>query len=100
MGKRILCTGIILGAVVGGLVALTNQEARGYARVRLSLMRAEVKYCLSNPSRAVYNVKQSLDQFNKKFASSTDSAINALDQIEHTIDKVIKLKESPQKFLE
>lgn len=102
MGKRTLCTGIIVGALAGGLIALTNQEARDYARAKLSLMRAEAKYCLSNPSQAVRNFRQSFDQFNQKYTSGADSAVNALEQIEHTLDKVIKTKsnEPPQKLLE
>ncbi len=100
VGKRTLCTGIIVGAVVGGLVALTNQDARDYARAKLSLAKAEAKYCLSNPSQTVHQFRQSFDEFNQKFASGADSAVNALEQIEHTLDKVIKSKKQKQKLLE
>ncbi len=100
MGKRTLCTGIIVGAVVGGLVTLTNKEARDYAKAKLSVMKAEAKYCLSNPSQAVRHLRQSFDQFNHKFSSGADSAINALEQVEHTLDKVIKRKDPTQKLLE
>lgn len=100
MGKRTLCTGIFIGAVVGGLVALTNEEARDYAKVKLSLMRAETRYCLSNPSQSIHNFRQSFEQFNQKFISSADSAVNALEQVETTLDKVLKPKESQQKLLE
>jgi len=102
LGKRTLCTGVIVGAVIGGLVALTNQEARDYARVKLSLMKVEAKYCLNNPSHSVRNFKESVDQFNEKFSNGADSAVNALEQIEHTLDKVMKpkSKEPKQKLLE
>ena len=82
MGKRTLCTGVIVGAVIGGLVALTNQEARDYARVKLSLMKTEAKYCLSNPSQSVRHFKESFNQFNEKISSGADRAVNALEQIE------------------
>lgn len=100
VGKRTLCTGIIVGAVVGGLVALTDQQARDYARVKLSLIKAETKYCISNPSQAVKNVKQSIDQFNRQFSSGADRTVNALEQIEHTLDKVKNSKAPKQKLIE
>jgi uncharacterized membrane-anchored protein YhcB (DUF1043 family) len=99
MGKRALCTGIIVGAVVGGLVSLTNKEARDYAKVKLSLMKAEGKYCLNNPSQAVRNLRQSFEQFNDNFSSGADSAVNALEQVENTLDKVVKPKGTKQQHL-
>lgn len=99
MGKRTLCTGIFIGAVVGGLVALTNEEARDYAKAKFSLMRAEARYCLSNPSQSIHNFRQSFEQFNQKFTSGADSAVNALEQVENTLDKVLKPKEPQQKLL-
>lgn len=100
MGKRILCTGIIVGAVVGGLISLKNEEARDYAKVKLVLMRAEAKYCLENPSQSVRNFRQSFEQFSQKFTDGADSAANALEQVENTLDKVVTRKKPKQKLLE
>lgn len=100
MGKRTLCTGIIVGAVVGGLVALTNKEAREYAKVKLMIARAEARYCMNNPSQSVRNLRQSFEQFNQKFSNGANSAVNALEQVENTLEKVVKRKEPAQKLLE
>lgn len=89
MGRRKLLTGIILGAIVGGLAALTNKEARTYAKTKLQSSKEATKHYLKNPSEAVKNVKTSFDQFNQSFTRSADSTINALEQIEETLDKFI-----------
>lgn len=99
MGRRVLCTGIIVGAVVGGLVALTNKEARDYAKVKLTLMRAETRYCMNNPTESVRNLRQSFEQFSQRFSSGAGSAVNALEQMEHTLDKIVKRGKTPQKLL-
>lgn len=100
MGRRTLCTGIIVGAVAGGLVALVNKEARDYAKVKFTLMRAEAKYCMNNPVQAVHNLRQSFEKLNQKVSSGANGAVNALEQVENTLDKVMKREEPSQKYIE
>lgn len=99
MGKRKLCTGIILGAIVGGLTALTDIEARSYAKGKLSFYTSQTKDCLKNPSEAVRKVRISFDQFNEKFVSGAESTSNALAQVENTLAKVVKKKNPEQNIL-
>lgn len=100
MGRRKLYTGIFIGAVVGGLTALINKEARVYAKNKWRTTTKFTKYYLKNPSEAVRNVRISFDEFNKNFTSGAESTVNALEQIEETLDKVMKKKTSEQKLLE
>lgn len=100
MGKRKLCTGIILGAVIGGLISLVNKDARLYAKGKLQTTANHTKYYLKNPSEAVSNIRLSFDEFSKTFSSGAESTINALEQIEDTLDKVIKKKNPEQKLIE
>lgn len=100
MGRRKLCTGIILGAVVGGLISLTNQDARSYAKGKLSTTKNYTKYYIKNPSEAVRSIRMSFDEFNKSFTSGAENTINALEQIEDTLDKVIKKKTSEKRLIE
>lgn len=92
MGRRKLCTGIILGAVVGGLISLIDKDTRMYAKNKLSTTTNHTKYYLRNPSKAVRNARISFNEFSENFKSGAESTINALEQIEETLDKVIKKK--------
>lgn len=99
MGRSKLYTGILVGAIVGGLTALMNKETRWYVKGKVTKATTCTKYYLSHPSEAVRNVRVSFDDFNENFKSSAESAINALEQIEDTLDKVTK-KNSEQKKID
>lgn len=99
MGKRKLYTGIVLGAVVGGIISLMNKDARQYAKSKLHQTMQGTKYYVKHPSEAVRNARVTFDQFNQKFSSGAASTINTLEQIEDTLDKVIQ-KEPDSKRIE
>lgn len=90
MGRRKLCTGMIIGAIVGGLVTLTNQEARDYTRNKLCATTSQIKHCLKNPAESVRNARICVTEFNKNFASGAENAVNALEQVEQTLEKVVR----------
>lgn len=90
MGKRKFYTGIVLGAVVGGMISLINKDARQYAKQKLQQTMQETRYYVKHPSEAVRNVRVNVDQFNQKYSRGVSSTINTLEQIEETLDKLIK----------
>lgn len=92
MGKKKLYTGVIIGALVGGLAALLDKETRSYTKEKLADVKEQSSYCLKNPSEAVKNLQDSFDQFNQKFMYQTDNAVKAIEQVEDTLDKVLKKK--------
>src|SRR5690606_11500867 len=92
MGKRILCQGIIAGAVIGGIVALFNKDARGYVVEKMKSTSNCAKQCIQNPTEAIGGVRKAVDSFNQRIASTTVGAINALEQVEKTIGKVVDKK--------
>jgi gas vesicle protein len=87
MGKRKLIISVITGAAVGGAVALFDKETRTYTKQKLSDVKTNSSYLLRNPSEAVHNVRIAFDTFNKNFASGAENAINALEQVENSLDK-------------
>lgn len=89
MGKRKLLTGVIVGAVVGGLTALVNKEARTYTKNKVKEKTKQTKYYLKNPSIAVRNVRKSVEKFNEKLEEGSTSTLQALEQIEETLDKIV-----------
>ena len=62
MGKRKFWTGIIGGAVVGGIVALFDKEARHYAKERCTIVKETSSQMIKNPSSRFANYKQLLNK--------------------------------------
>lgn len=90
MGKRRLLTGIISGAIIGGVISLFNNEARHYAKTKLCDTRDATSYLISNPTETVQSLKQTVEQLSNRVTVESNNALNALDQIESTLEKVTK----------
>lgn len=87
MGKRKIYIGMIVGAVVGGLTALVNKDAREYAKDKLINSKEQTKYFLQHPQEAIANVKESFEQFSAKITDHAESTVKTLDQIEGTLER-------------
>ncbi len=90
MGKRTLLTGIIAGASIGGLLSLLNKDAREYAKDTLSKSRDNLSYYVKNPTEAVEKIRHTALTVNNMIESNTSSAVNALEQVENSLNKVTK----------
>ncbi|MFD1039958.1 YtxH domain-containing protein [Virgibacillus byunsanensis] len=90
MGKRNLLLGVFLGAIIGGLTALFNRETRYYTKNKMSLARNRTNYYVKHPSETIHSVRVAFDRFNESFTSGAENAINALEQVENTLDKISK----------
>ncbi|MBP1970621.1 gas vesicle protein [Virgibacillus natechei] len=90
MGKRKLFIGIITGAAIGGFAALLDRETRNYTKNKINSMKRSTGNIVNNPSEAVHNVRIALDKFNENFPSGATSVMNALEQVENTLDKTRK----------
>ncbi|WP_284141546.1 YtxH domain-containing protein [Virgibacillus sp. LDC-1] len=88
MGKRKLITGIVVGAVVGGITALFDGDTRSYTKQRISRCKDMSSHVVRNPAEAVNNVKQSVDKFYETFSYQAENAVNALEQVEQTLGTV------------
>ncbi|WP_404451430.1 YtxH domain-containing protein [Virgibacillus necropolis] len=99
MQNNKLVFGIIIGALIGGLSTLFDQETRSRTKVQYLSAKRKTNYYMKHPSEAVQNARVACNQFNETFNTSADNAINALEQVEQTIDKVTNRKDvSPQKI--
>lgn len=90
MGKRRLLTSIISGAVIGGVISLFNSDTRRYAKVKLCSTRDAVSQIINNPTDSIKSVKQTIECINNRVSTESNNALNALDQIEDTLEKVTK----------
>lgn len=90
MGKRRLWTGIISGAVLGGLVTLFNQDTRSYLKDTAEKTYDQANHYMKHPEVGVDKVRQGVVSLNKMVTDNTDSAMNALSQAESTLQKFLK----------
>lgn len=90
MGKRTLLTGIIVGASIGGLISLLNNDARNYAKDSISKSCNMLTNYVKNPTDAVKTIRQSVVSLNNLMENNTKSAVNTLNQVENSLNKVLK----------
>lgn len=92
MGKRTFWTSIAVGALIGGLTSLRKREVRAYVKESASKMGDAATYYVSNPNEAIQNVKETIKVIEQKLDDNSNSAVNALNQIETTVNKIKKDK--------
>ncbi|CDQ42054.1 MULTISPECIES: hypothetical protein [Virgibacillus] len=86
MGKRKLFLGVFIGATVGALVSLFDKETRAYSKEKLTAAKSGTSYLMKHPSDAVHTVRSAFDTFNQAFTRGAESTLNALDQVESTLE--------------
>jgi len=89
MGKKRLLTNIIVGGIVGGLVALRDKETRSYTTAKLDSVKRTCRKLKNNPSMVVAQVRTSIDEYNERLSEGVDRTINALEQVEDTVGKLV-----------
>lgn len=87
MGKQKLCLGLLIGTIAGGLLSLLDRDARGYAKGKMSSVKSGSSYYVKRPSEAIKNARDAFGRFNTQFTNSADNAINALEQVENTLEQ-------------
>lgn len=89
-GKRTFWTSMIAGACVGGLLSLLNKDARNYSKKVLQQTGETVKYLTTNPDVTVQKLKNTVETLNTLVSENSKSAMNALQQVENTVNKFKK----------
>ncbi|WP_430788161.1 YtxH domain-containing protein [Virgibacillus flavescens] len=93
MKNNKLVYGMVLGALLGGLTTLFDRETRHRTKLQCQSLTRDGEYYLKHPSEAVKKARTACNQFNNTFNTSAESAINALEQVEKTIDTLTKKSE-------
>lgn len=90
MAKRKLCAGIVIGSIVGGLIALADPKVRRYAKEKAWDLRSKTVQVIKNPSETTERIKNTFNQFNEKITNSAEWAIQTLETIEESINTLSK----------
>lgn len=89
-GKTTFWSSIVAGAVVGGLLSLISKDARDYSKKMILETGEMVKYYTTNPDVTVQKLKSRVESINEVVSDNTKSALNALEQVENTVNKFLK----------
>lgn len=87
MGKRIFWTGIVLGAVAGGLTALLDKDARHYVKDTVSQAKSTTRFYINNPSEAVSSIRKTVNMLNENLGKGAVTAMDALEKLEQSLDE-------------
>lgn len=87
MGKKTFWTGIITGAVIGGLVTLFDKDARIYVKKTCSQTKATTQYYFNHPSETVRKVRSGVQTLQTNLVKGAETAMNTLDKLEQSLDK-------------
>ncbi|ASK61083.1 hypothetical protein CFK37_02155 [Virgibacillus phasianinus] len=98
MRNNKLLFGMMIGGLIGGLVTLFDRETRSRTKVQFLNAKRKTNYYVKNPSEAVSTARIACNKFNESFNSSADNAINALEQVEQTIEKITSKNEQPKRL--
>jgi len=96
MGRQKLIIGVVAGAVIGGVVSLFDKDTRVFVKTKCNQAKDGSSYYIKHPSEAVHNARNMLDTFNQTFSSGSANAINALEQVEETLDKFTNKNETKE----
>src|SRR5699024_11065322 len=96
MGKRNVITVAVLGAIAGGLISLISKDTRNYVSEQKSLGKDQMVYMVQDTTQSIRNIQSTNIETAESAASSLDGALNAVDQVESTINDI--RKEDQQKL--
>lgn len=87
MGRKRFWTGIVIGAIAGGLTTLLDRETRNYVKKTCSEAKSTTQFYLNNPSLTVSKVRGAVQTLNANLAKGAETAMNTLDKLEQSLDK-------------
>lgn len=89
MGKRKLIIGAVAGALLGALAMQFDKDTRQYTKSSMIKLKNNTSSIVSNPTETLQNLRTTFDKINNGFAVGAENTINALDQVENTINKLV-----------
>ncbi|MCM3739509.1 YtxH domain-containing protein [Oceanobacillus luteolus] len=89
MGQRKLIFGMVAGALLGALAMQYDKETRSYTKECLNKLKDNSSELLSNPTETVHKLRESFDRVNQNFTVGAENTINALEQVETTLDRLM-----------
>ncbi|GAB2534579.1 hypothetical protein [Gracilibacillus alcaliphilus] len=88
MSKEKIIKGMIAGAIVGGLLTLTNRETRNYVKQGLQQCGNRVSFYMHHPTEAIHQLNVQYDYYSKQVSSSLTAVLEILNQLQDATNKL------------
>lgn len=82
MGKKTFIKGIVIGAVVGGLVTLYDRDVRSYVKTASCNCLERTKTIVKNPTQALECVQSGLESLEENMEKGLNKVEDTLEQLE------------------
>jgi|GEM_PF-3374269 len=88
MAKSKLASRMLIGAVIGGVTALTDPGVRTYVKDKWLQVKLGASICAQQPSFTLETARQAFNEFTANVDTQAGNVINAVEQIEQTVSRV------------
>ncbi|MGN8646862.1 hypothetical protein ACTNEO_12115 [Gracilibacillus sp. HCP3S3_G5_1] len=88
MGKERLLKGIVTGAIVGGLITLSDRETRSFVINKLQNCGNKAAYYAKNPADAIHQLNINYTKCSEQLATRLTSTLEMLHQLQELTEKI------------
>lgn len=87
MPKRKLCVSILIGSLVGGLIAMTDPKVRKYTKEKVSDLSTKSAQFIKNPSDTIQKVITTFDEVTETLEKGTNRVVETLETVDQSLQK-------------
>ncbi|CDQ20470.1 hypothetical protein SAMN05192559_105268 [Halobacillus karajensis] len=99
MGQSKLWKGVLLGAVVGAIVALMDKDTRKYVGEKSRSTGARCQSYMKHPSEAIHNLRVNYESFSTQLNKGVVDLLELLDKAESMLNKVGEINQEVKEQL-
>ncbi|QAS51947.1 YtxH domain-containing protein [Halobacillus litoralis] len=100
MGQQNLWKGVLLGAAIGGAIALIDQDTRRYVGEKSRNAGATCQGYVKHPSEAIHSLRVCYDSFSTQLNKGVEDLLELLQKAESMLNKVGEINQEVKQQLE
>jgi gas vesicle protein len=100
MGQSKLWNGILLGAVIGGVVALVDKDTRALVVEKTRSSGEKCQGYVKHPSEAIHSLRVSYESFSSQLNKGVEDLLELLQKAESMLNKVGEINQEVKQQLE
>ena len=83
MSKDKLLKGMVVGAIVGGLLTLTDKDTRKYVKESMQNCSKQATFYMQHPTEAFHQLNVQYNYYSKQVSSSLTTVLGILNQLQN-----------------
>lgn len=99
MGQNKLWKGILIGAVVGGVVALVDKDTRTLVGEKTRSAGTKCQGYVKHPSEAIHNLRVSYESFSSQINKGVEDLLELLQKAESMLNTVGEINQEVKQQL-